>query len=231
MAFASRKYISALCSSIPLALQKAHRSIACVLFVIERECPPLRCGGQTMKHRTHAQCLSCDSGYQPRANWLNGFVMSGPLFSHCVSNALIGPTAFLPTIFAGRHFVNASFPSIHNVCWLQARKILQPKAGGLGFTVPKLPRLNDLIRLAKNGADNADWVFQCNMFDWSIEKQINELKSFFLFLFLAGKPPGTRHGQMCAWRVANHHVPVIQQHIANIALIMLPWFFCWQQVA
>ena len=43
-------------------------------------------------------------------------------------------------------------------------------------------------------------------------------------------PPATRPGKMCTWRESNHHVPFVAQDVQNIALVVLTWFFAWQDV-
>jgi len=66
------------------------------------------------------------------------------LFAHCVSDALIGATAVLPSVLAA-HLPHHRLATWRDLGWLQFGQILEPQASGLGFTVAKLPWLNDLL--------------------------------------------------------------------------------------
>src|SRR5207247_1337912 len=88
-----------------------------------------------------------------------------PLVSHCGCNTGVGSASFSPTFRAWRHFMYSVNTPINNICWSKNWKILKPKTCSFSLTMPKLPWLDDLVRLANSGTDNADWILQSNLGD------------------------------------------------------------------
>ena len=50
--------------------------------------------------------------------------------------------------------MHAGFATFHDVGGFQLREVLEPEAGGLCLSVPKLPRLDYLVWLADAAADD-----------------------------------------------------------------------------
>jgi hypothetical protein len=63
----------------------------------------------------------------------------------------------------------------------------QPQAGGFGFTVPELPRLNNLLGRSDGAADHAHRVFDGPALDWCIHKQAYKVEGICLLALLAVK--------------------------------------------
>ena len=96
--------------------------------------------------------------------------LRSPLLGHCIGDTLQGDRpALLPgkSVFrSGGLVVNAWFPSIDDVCRLEMREIVEPKASCFRLTVSELPRLNDLVWLADIRRKIADGVLYADFRDW-----------------------------------------------------------------
>ncbi len=68
-----------------------------------------------------------------------------PLLTHCMSDAFKGAAAFFPTIRARGHQMDALFSAFGVFGGCESWEIFKPEACGLGFSMPILPGLNDLI--------------------------------------------------------------------------------------
>ena len=103
----------------------------------------------------------------------------------------------------------------------ERRKIFQPEAGGFGFTVAKLPWLDDLVGLADFAGNGADWVFEGDVFDRSREKEADKVERGGLEAWRLGGPLArSTDGEVRAGWVRDHYVPRIGlgDEVANICL-------------
>ena len=128
--------------------------------------------------------------------------------------------------------MHLGFAAFNHVGGLQTWNVLEPQTGGLGFTVAKLPRLDDLLGGGNGAADNADRVLDAPAVDWCRHQHPHEVKRFGLLALLAVKMPATRYRQMRAWRMSNHQVPAITEQLLDWLLqVPLRVAFAWQQIA
>jgi hypothetical protein len=72
-----------------------------------------------------------------------------------------------------------------------------------------LPRLNDLIRLADGGADDAHRVFDAPAGDRGCHQQAHEVERLGLLALFAMEMPAAADGQMGAGWMGNHQIPTI----------------------
>lgn len=93
---------------------------------------------------------------------------------------------------AGRHPVNPGGPAGDYVGRGEKGQSLEPKARCLGLPVPKLPRVDDLIRTTDRSGDQPDRIFQGYPGDGGTKEHFDEIESLFLFsrFLLCGPPPG-----------------------------------------
>lgn len=100
--------------------------------------------------------------------------------------------------------------------------------------MPKLPRLNDLIRLANAAANAPDGIFQCDHRNIGIEQQLYKLQSVFSqsspsgLSFVPMQPTGR---QIRTRRVGNHKIPAAAEHVSHVALVMEAGRFGGQEIA
>ena len=116
--------------------------------------------------------------------------------------------------------MNSVLATGNDICWLKMWQIFQPKAGCFCFTMPKHPGLDDLIRFADSGTDNADRIFECNVLDRCVQEQAYEVEGIFLFLPLVLEPPGATDGQMGARGMGNHEIPAIAEDVRDVTLMV-----------
>src|SRR6478736_7004474 len=103
----------------------------------------------------------------------------------------------------------------------------------------KLPRLNDLIRLANFAADDAHRILYADPAYLTILKAVwlhqvaHELQRLRLLLPLVLEPASAADGKVRAWRVSNHQIPMLicGQDLPHITLVM-EWriIIRWQQI-
>jgi len=98
-----------------------------------------------------------------------------PLACHCVGNSLKSLTALFPAVRAWCHAVNPGFAPVNNIGRFERRQILEPQTGRFSLAVPKLPRLDNLIRLADLAANDADGVFDADSRDRRIHQQPDKI--------------------------------------------------------
>ena len=106
----------------------------------------------------------------------------------------------------------------HHVRRLQERKSLQPKTSCLGFTVSKLPGMDDLVGLANSARNDANRILERNPFYGGVHQLTNKFQRRLLptvSLFFR-KVPCTRYCEVGAWRVSDHQVPFISKQRENI---------------
>lgn len=82
-----------------------------------------------------------------------------------------------------------SLSAFDDLCRNQWGKILQPKARCLRFSVPELPRLNDLVWLPDLRRDHGDRILQSNAGNGKIQKLPHERESLLLLFPLFVEPP------------------------------------------
>lgn len=94
---------------------------------------------------------------------------------------------------------------VNVICRNELGQALEPEAGCLGFGMPELPWLDDLIGLADFRADDTDGVFQRDALDRGIHKRPNEIESTTLpaICNLGREMPRSAHGQIGAWRMSD----------------------------
>jgi hypothetical protein len=116
--------------------------------------------------------------------------------------------------------VYSVFSARYNISRLKFRQILEPKTGCLCFTVPELPRLDNLIGFAPLGRHYTDGVFYSYLFAGRIGNRQKETDCFGLsavFTFLA-EPPCSANGQMGTGRKRYYHIPLARAQVwLNIA--------------
>lgn len=127
--------------------------------------------------------------------------------------------------------MNSVLATGNDICWLKMWQIFQPKAGCFCFTMPKHPRLDDLIRFADSGTDNTNWILKCNVLDRCVQQQAYEVEGIFLFLPLVLEPPGATDGQMGAWGMGDHQIPAVTEDVRDVTLMVGTGAVGWQQVA
>jgi hypothetical protein len=124
------------------------------------------------------------------------------------------------------------FAAFDHIAGLQTWQVLKPQASCLGFTMPELPRLDDLMGGGNGAADDADRVLDAPPIYWCRHQQAHKVEGFRLFTLLAIKMPAARYRQMRAWRVGNHQVPAIAKHLFDWLLqVPLRVALAWQQIA
>lgn len=123
------------------------------------------------------------------------------------------------------------FATFDDFAWRKWWEIFEPQARCFGFSVPVLPWLYYLVRLADSGTYDADRIFKCDMMDWRIQQQAHEVQGFGLLALLGREPTRPADCEMRARRVCHHDVPSFVQDVAHVALIVLAWIVAWQQIA
>jgi hypothetical protein len=124
----------------------------------------------------------------------------------------------------------ARLPSIDNISGGKKRQVLQPETCCFCFSMPELPRLNDLIRLANPRADNANRILKSNVPDGGTKQVAHKLKRQTLLILLLVKPSCATDSQMRAWWVRNHQVPTIVEYVNHVALDVWAWAFSRKKV-
>lgn len=113
-------------------------------------------------------------------------------------------------------------PAFHDVSRGQMRQSFKPEAGCLSFSMPKLPRLNNLVWLADFGTDDPYWILDCYPVTWPCHQQAHELKGCFLVSHLVLEPSGTGNREMSTRRKRDDHIPRNgpDGSVANAHLVM-----------
>jgi len=115
------------------------------------------------------------------------------------------------------------YSSIDDIRRLQEWKIFQPKTCSLGFAVPKLPRLDNLVGLAPATRHQADRVLDSDLRNVGIGEQHEQVYRLYLLCLLILPPSSTANGETSARRESNHHVPLVgvgQQSIPSVTYDM-----------
>ena len=112
-------------------------------------------------------------------------------------------------------------PSIDYLCGDQLGQVLQPQAGCFRFSVPELPRLDDLIGTTDGRADDGHGILQCDPWNGGIQESAHKIQGRSLFLPLVLEPPRSADGQMRAWWVGNHQIPSFIQDLQDVPLVMM----------
>jgi hypothetical protein len=89
--------------------------------------------------------------------------------------------------------------------------------------VPELPRLDNLVGPTPHPRHDANGVFDSDA-RYFRRRQKHEKPDCLLLLDpLFGEPPRTGYGQVGAWRVGNHEIPLLVQDVENVPLIVISW--------
>jgi hypothetical protein len=111
--------------------------------------------------------------------------------------------------------VDALFAALNHIGGSEPRQVVEPEAGGLGFPVPELPRLDDLIRWPDGGADHAHRIFDAPAWDRCIHQQAHKIERFGLLLLLSMEVARSADGEVSAWRVGDHQIPADVEHLLD----------------
>lgn len=98
----------------------------------------------------------------------------------------------------------------------QLGQILQPQAGCFDLAMPKLPRLNNLVRFTVKPRHDTDWVLNGDALYGCFDEGQKEINSMLLFNLLIFKPASTAHSEMSAGRMSDHQIPPkanCEQHV------------------
>ena len=85
--------------------------------------------------------------------------------------------------------MHLGFAAFNHLRRLQAWQVLEPQAGRLGFAMPELPRLDDLMGGGNRAADNADRVLDTPTVDWCRHQQPHKIQRLSLLTLLAVEMP------------------------------------------
>ena len=116
------------------------------------------------------------------------------------------------------------YSPIDDIRRLQEWKTFQPKTCFLGFAVPELPRLNNLVWLAPAARHQADGVLDSDLLDVGVGEQHEQVYRLYLLCLLILPPSSTTDGETSTRRKGNHHVPLIgvwQQSIPSVTYDMV----------
>ena len=111
------------------------------------------------------------------------------------------------------------YSSIDDIRRLQKWKTFQPKTRSLGFAVPKLPRLDNLVGLAPATRHQADGVLYSDLRDVGIGEQHEQVYRLYLLCLFILPPSSATDRKTSARRKGNQHVPLIgvwQQSIPSV---------------
>jgi len=108
----------------------------------------------------------------------------------------------------------------HNGCRPKGREPLQPQTRCLRFSMPILPRLEDLVWLSDLRGDDRDRVLQRNPWDRGVQQESDEVQGLRLFLPFEVEPAGPAHRQMGAGWMGNHQVPAHPQHVPHVPFMV-----------
>ena len=111
--------------------------------------------------------------------------------------------------------MHLGFTATDHVAWFQSRQVLEPQASCLGFTMPKLPRLNDLMGGGNRAADDADRILDAPAINGRRHQQAHEIQRFRLLTLLAVEMPAAGHRQMRAWWMGNHQIPTVAEYLLD----------------
>ena len=115
------------------------------------------------------------------------------------------------------------YSPIDDIRRLQEWKTFQPKTCSLGFAVPELPRLNNLVWLAPAARHQADGVLDSDLRDVGVGEQHEQVYRLYLLCLLILPPSSTANGETSARRKSDHHVPLVgigQQSIPSVTYDM-----------
>jgi hypothetical protein len=70
--------------------------------------------------------------------------------------------------------VDFGFAAFHDVGGGEGWEVFEPEAGGFGFAVAELPRLDYLGGFADAAGDDGDGVFEGDAFHGGVEEELNE---------------------------------------------------------
>ena len=115
------------------------------------------------------------------------------------------------------------YSPIDDIRRLQEWKTFQPKTCSLGFAVPELPRLNNLVWLAPAARHQADGVLDSDLWDVGVGEQHEQVYRLYLLCLLILPPSSTANGETSARRKSDHHVPLVgigQQSIPSVTYDM-----------
>ncbi len=115
------------------------------------------------------------------------------------------------------------YSPIDDIRRLQEWKTFQPKTCSLGFAVPELPRLDNLVWLAPATRHQADGVLDSDLRDVGVGEQHEQVYRLYLLCLLILPPSSTANGETSARRKSDHHVPLVgigQQSIPSVTYDM-----------
>ena len=115
------------------------------------------------------------------------------------------------------------YSPIDDIRRLQEWKTFQPKTCSLGFAVPELPRLNNLVWLAPAARHQADGVLDSDLRDVGVGEQHEQVYRLYLLCLLILPPSSTANGETSARWKSDHHVPLVgigQQSIPSVTYDM-----------
>ena len=97
------------------------------------------------------------------------------------------------------------YSPIDDIRRLQEWKTFQPKTCSLGFAVPELPRLDNLVWLAPAARHQADGVLDSDLRDVGVGEQHEQVYRLYLLCLLILPPSSTANGETSARRKSDHH--------------------------
>jgi len=104
---------------------------------------------------------------------------------------------------------NASIDNLGRPEWRQS---FQPETSRLRFTVPELPRLDDLIGLSIDCGHNAHRILNGDLGNAGFGQHQEEFNGLLLFLSSAFEPTRPTDGQVSTRRESNHQIKTISVH-------------------
>ena len=128
--------------------------------------------------------------------------------------------------------MNPGFSSFDYVGLFKFWEIFEPETSCFCFAMAELPWLNYLVWFTVDAGHDTNWVLNTRLsYVWLIYQEHEEADCFGLFSAFVFEPACSAYGQVGAWWVGDHDVPVLVEHIAYVTLVMVSWFIGWQEVA
>lgn len=157
-----------------------------------------------------------------------------PLGRHSIGDALIGTGSFRCPRRGWWHPPYPVLSAGNDIGRHQLRKPFQPQACSFGFSMPELPRLDNLIRFAVQPRHNANGIFNGYSKDGGID-YLHE-KSYGCLLpairTFSSKVPGAADTDVRAFRMRDHTIPPVRQMLQYVPLnVPSRVAFTWLQIA
>ena len=113
----------------------------------------------------------------------------------------------------------------------ERRKVLEPQTSGFLFSMSEHPRLNHLRWWTDTSANDAHRILQGDAMDGGVEQKANEVQRFSLFTNFVLEPSSATDAEVGAGRKCNQQVPVLVEHVTDIALEVVAFGFGRKQIA